>query len=211
MPIDKHNSLLPKPGHWFVQRLIAALMLTMMIPILVFLMVLVKLSSHGPFIFKQTRPGYHQELFTALKIRTMSHGSEHATKLGVTNSDPRITRVGKILRMTKLDEIPQLWNIVRGDMCFVGPRPIPIALDSRLRDEIPGFEARYAVPPGLTSLAQVCVHENGLEDRLVSDWRERFEAEQHYIRMRCVWYDLAVIGLTGLYVLRKVSPKHHTA
>jgi len=194
----------PIHNHWFIQRLIAALLLTMMLPVLGVLMIVVKLSSRGPFLFKQTRPGYLQQPFTAFKIRTMRTGAEQTTKLGVQSTNQMITKVGRVLRLTKLDEIPQLWNILRGEMCFVGPRPIPVALDEVLRDSIPGFELRYSVPPGVTSLAQVCVHENGLEENLISDWRERFEAEQHYIRMRCGWYDIAIIGLTGCYVFRKV-------
>ena len=200
----KHECQVHLHEHWFIQRILAALLLTALLPVLAVLLITVKLSSRGPFIFKQLRPGYLQQPFTALKIRTMSMGSEQSSKLGVKSSDPRITKVGRILRMTKLDEVPQLWNVVCGNMCFVGPRPIPIALDQTLRNSIPGFESRYSVPPGLTSLAQVCVDENGLDENLVRDWRARFEAEQHYIRMRCVWYDLAIIGLTACYLIRKV-------
>lgn len=195
----------PTPhNHWFIQRIIAALLLTMMLPVLGVLMIVVKLTSPGPFIFKQTRPGYLQQPFTAFKIRTMKTEAEQVTKLGVQSSNQMITKVGRVLRLTKLDEVPQLMNILRGEMCFVGPRPIPLALDSVLCDAIPGFETRYRVPPGVTSLAQVCVEENGIEENLVSDWRERFEAEQHYINMRCGWYDLTIIGLTGCYMVRKV-------
>ena len=143
-------------------------------------------------------------MIEALKFRTMYQHSESKTRLGVSAGDPRITRVGRILRATKLDELPQLWNIVRGDMRFVGPRPIPLALHEELSRHIPGFEQRYAVHPGLTSLAQVCIADNGLDEHLVRDWSQRFEAERRYIRNRCLLYDLIVIALTGLYVARKV-------
>lgn len=190
-------------NNW-IQRMIAMFLLVMLSPVLLVLLIVVKLDSPGPFIFKQSRPGYLGRNFTAYKIRSMSTGSEYKTRLGVTQSDPRITRVGRLLRSTKLDEIPQLFNIVKGEMCFVGPRPIPLALDTELRSKIPGFESRYQVPPGVTSLAQICVNDNGVDEQLVHDWRERFEAEIRYTRLRCAWYDLIVVALTGLYIVRKV-------
>ena len=187
-----------------VQLAFAVMIFIALLPVFAGLFVLVKADSRGPFIFRQQRPGFRGERFTAYKIRTMSAGSERATSLGVTQRDPRITRVGRVLRATKLDEIPQLLNIVKGEMCFVGPRPIPVALDEELRARIPGFEARYAVPPGITSLAQISVNDNGLDEHLERDWRDRFEAEIHYARMRCAWYDLCVLAMTGLYVCRMV-------
>ena len=197
------NPTSPASTH-LVQRAIACVLFVSLLPVFTALFVLVKMDSRGPFIFKQQRPGYMGQTFTAYKIRSMSMGSERATRLGVTQSDPRITRVGRILRATKLDEIPQLMNIIKGDMCFVGPRPIPVALDKELRSMIPGFESRYSVPPGITSLAQICVNDNGLDEHLERDWRDRFEAEVHYTRMRCAWYDLCVIAMTGMYIIRKV-------
>jgi lipopolysaccharide/colanic/teichoic acid biosynthesis glycosyltransferase len=187
-----------------IQRAIAFVMLVALLPVFAVLFVFVKLDTRGPFIFKQKRPGYMGQTFTAFKIRSMSMGSERTTRLGVTQSDPLITRVGWILRATKLDEIPQLMNIIKGEMCFVGPRPIPVALDRELRSLIPGFELRYTVPPGITSLAQICVNDNGLNEHLEHDWRDRFEAEVHYTRMRCAWYDLCVIAMTVMYIIRKV-------
>ncbi len=186
-----------------LQRLLAFLTLVALSPLCVALAVAVRLDSRGPIIFQQRRPGRHGAEFMALKFRTMSVGSERATALGTRSGDPRITRVGGVLRSTKLDELPQLWNIVRGDMRFVGPRPIPYSLNEALATHIPGFETRYSVTPGLTSLAQVCVTDNGLDDRLVQDWSRRFEAELRYIKNRCVSYDIAVIVLTAMYVVRK--------
>ena len=133
----------------------------------------------------------------------MLPGSDASTRLGVSGGDSRITRVGRILRSAKLDELPQLINIVRGDMRFVGPRPIPRALNDALEDGIPGFNRRYDVKPGLTSLAQVCVSDNGLDERLIHDWSLRFEAECRYMQNKSIAYDLLVIGLTAMYVFRK--------
>jgi lipopolysaccharide/colanic/teichoic acid biosynthesis glycosyltransferase len=88
-------------------------------------------------------------------------------------------------------------------MAIVGPRPIPVALDIELRLKIPGFEERYSVAPGLTSIGQICVRDNALGEKLIEDWKLRFEGELHYLRNRCFRYDLIMITMTILYVFRK--------
>lgn len=186
-----------------LQRVVAAGLLVLSLPVFCVIAFAIRMDSQGPIVFRQSRPGWKGSTFTALKFRTMLPNSEQSTRLGVNSGSSRITRVGRVLRSTKLDELPQLVNIARGDMRFVGPRPIPKALHDTLCTSIPGFERRYDVKPGLTSLAQVCVSDNGLDDRLVQDWSLRFEAESRYMRHRSVSYDLLVIGLTGLYVMRK--------
>ena len=123
----------------------------------------------------------------------------------VTAATPEVTRVGRVLRELKLDEVPQLWNVVRGEMALVGPRPIAPALHEHLEQEIPGFSERLSVRPGLTSLGQVCIEENAAVENVVEDWSVRFEAERHYLRNRSVAYDLVIIGLTVRYCLRKVG------
>lgn len=189
----------------FGQRVIALVVLVFLLPLMACIAVAIRVESKGPIVFRQSRPGYQGVEFTALKFRSMSTGAESATALGVQQSDPRITRVGSLLRVTKLDELPQLWNIVRGDMRFVGPRPIPHALNDVLCAQVHDFEQRYVVRPGLTSLAQVCISDNGLDNRLVRDWSARFEAERRYIRNRSVSYDLIVLMLTALYIIKKVA------
>jgi len=169
--------------------------------------VLVRSTSPGSFLFTQERPGLDGSEFKIYKIRTMRAGSEKQTALGITNRDSKVTRIGKILRALKLDELPQLWNIAIGDMALVGPRPIPLALDAELRKHIPGFEKRYMVRPGLTSIGQICVHDNTIGESLVADWKLRFEGELHYIRNRCLRYDFLIILMTGLYVIRKLVHK----
>ena len=191
-------------GLWdATQRTLAVIALFVALPALLVIAIAIKTTSRGPVVFRQERPGRHDQMFTALKFRTMFTGSERTTRLGVSSGDPRITPVGRVLRATKLDELPQLVNIARGHMAFVGPRPIPKALDTELRQHIQGFESRYEVRPGLTSLAQVCVSDNGLDDRLIADWTIRFEAERRYMRNRSAAYDILVLGLTAAYVIRK--------
>jgi lipopolysaccharide/colanic/teichoic acid biosynthesis glycosyltransferase len=169
--------------------------------------VAVRATSPGPFLFSQQRPGRGGKPFRMLKVRTMRVGSEAPTALGTARSDSRITRVGRWLRDLKLDELPQLWNVVRGDMELVGPRPLPTALDQELRKHVPGFERRYDVHPGLTNVSQVAVLDNKLGDRLVDDWKLRFEGELHYIEHKSFAYDVVVLAMTALFVVRKLAAR----
>lgn len=193
---------------WYViQQIAAGTLLLSLLPVFAILFLLVRATSRGPFLYWQSRPGFRGDPFTIWKIRTMREGADRDKALArcVQASDPQVTFVGRILRHTKLDELPQLWNIVRGEMAFVGPRPIAFALFEELRQKIDGFEQRLAVRPGLTNLGQVCIEENAGPMHVVEDWRFRFEAERHYSNNRCLWYDLIVIGLTLLYIARKAT------
>ena len=185
-------------------RCAAALCLLCFAPIFALIWIYFKCTDPGPMFFKQARPGYGGQPFTIYKLRTMRLGAEKKTALGTQNNSPEVTTIGRILRKLKIDEAPQLLNIIRGDMAIVGPRPIPIQLDEELKKHIPGFETRYTVKPGLTSIGQICVNENALGDALVTDWRLRFEGELHYIRHKSVRYDLILIGMTSLYVVKKL-------
>ena len=188
------------------QQFGALLLLLAATPFLILLAVVVKCDSPGPFLYSQRRRGYRGKPFTAWKVRTMTVGADRDPKLAlaVTSSSPEVTRVGRYLRDLKIDELPQLWNVVRGEMAFVGPRPIAPGLQDYLEKKIPGFATRLSVPPGLTSLGQVCIDENASVERIVHDWSVRFEAERHYLALRSVSYDLIIIGMTLAYCLRKV-------
>jgi polysaccharide export outer membrane protein len=176
------------------------------LPVFAVLYPLVRLTSSGPFLYRQQRPGLEGKPFTAWKIRTMRPDSDIDPKAArsVRGDDPRVTRIGRILRDFKLDELPQLWSVVRGDMELVGPRPIAMSFQQELEEKIPGFSARLSVKPGITSLPQVCILESQAQERVVTDWRERFEAERHYIRNKSAPYDLIVLAMTVLYILRKI-------
>jgi lipopolysaccharide/colanic/teichoic acid biosynthesis glycosyltransferase len=175
-------------------------------PLMALLYVVVKADSRGPFLYSQQRPGYRGVTFTAYKIRTMTVGADRDPTLAhaVTSDCPEVTRTGRILRDLKLDELPQLWNVVRGEMVFVGPRPIAPGLQVFLESRIPGFRIRLTAPPGLTSLGQVCIDENESAEHVVRDWSVRFEAERHYLANRSIAYDLVIISMTVVYCLRKV-------
>ena len=189
-----------------VQRCVAACLLFLVAPLIAVIYVLVKTDSRGPFFYCQQRPGFRGRMFAAFKIRTMTVGADRDPMLAraVTSQSSEVTRIGRLLRDLKLDELPQLWNIVRGEMVFVGPRPVAPSLQEYLESRIPGFEARLSVPPGLTSLGQVCINENESADRVVQDWSLRFEGELHYLENRSITYDLVLIGMTAIYCLRKL-------
>ena len=192
---------------YFLQRLVAFIGLVLLFPLFALLWVVVRGTSRGPFLYSQDRPGLRGKPFRAWKIRTMRPGSDKNLSFArsVSNACPEVTAVGRILRQLKIDELPQLWNIVRGDMAFVGPRPIAFPLYRELCDKIPGFETRSRVRPGLSNVGQVAIEENADEERLIEDWSERFEAELHYLKNYSISYDLVVILLTILYIARKSS------
>ena len=190
-----------------VQRLVAFVLLVLVIPLMLVLYVPVRVAARAPFLFRQKRPGFMGREFTIWKITTMRQGSDKVAKYekGVAIDDPNVTRIGRILRDTKIDELPQLWNVVRGEMELVGPRPIAPGLNEMLNRAIPGFNQRYLVKPGLTNVSQVSVLENALGDKTVADWKLRFEGELHYIRNKSVSYDLILLVLTVFFVLRKAG------
>jgi lipopolysaccharide/colanic/teichoic acid biosynthesis glycosyltransferase len=184
--------------------MLAAAALLAAAPLFAVLYVAVRATSQGPFLFRQERPGREGRPFTIYKIRTMTVGSESRTALGVTQTSPSITRVGRLLRELKLDELPQLWNVLRGEMAIVGPRPLPVALSKHLSERIPGFRDRQRVRPGLSLVSQVCLHDNEVGEGLVADWTRRATGERHYLRHRSVAYDALVIALTVLFVGRRL-------
>jgi len=208
-PLQRSQGQSKLPGLWLLlQRLCALAALAALAPLFALMLIAVKLTSRGPFLFSQQRRGRDGKPFKIYKVRTMRPGSEKQTSLGVVRTDPSVTPVGRFLRAAKFDEFPQLWNIVRGEMAIVGPRPIPLALDKELSEKIPGFMQRYKVRPGLTSIGQVCTKENALGEALLADWKLRFQGDLHYLRNRCLSYDLLLIALTALYVLKSLSTKN---
>ncbi|MEW6074533.1 MAG: sugar transferase [Planctomycetota bacterium] len=190
----------------FVQRLAALVLLILHLPLIAILYVPVRLSARAPFFFRQERPGFMGRPFRIVKITTMRAGSEKVSDFekGVAISNPSVTGIGRFLRDTKLDEFPQLWNIVRGEMEFVGPRPIAPGLDRMLSERIPNFHNRYLVKPGLTNIGQVSVLENALGEGTIEDWVRRLEGEEHYIRHKSVSYDLILMCMTMIFVGRKI-------
>lgn len=157
----------------------------------------IKLESRGPAFFRQERQGYNGQRIRVWKLRTMRVVETGASIVQATRYDPRITRVGKFLRKTSLDELPQLLNVLRGEMSLVGPRPYAVNHDEAFKDRLPSFIKRYKIKPGMTGWAQV----NGLRGEISSegDLRTRLEYDLFYLEHWSIWFDLKVLGLTPLY------------
>ncbi len=162
-------------------------------PAMAVVALLVRRDSPGPALFRQQRIGYAGRPFTLLKFRTMVVGAEGmGAGLAVTAGDSRITPLGATLRRLSLDELPQLWNIVRGDMSLVGPRPTVASQVERYDARQRG---RLAARPGLTGLAQVT-------GRNAIPWSERIEIDLTYVERWSMRRDLAILARTALVVLR---------
>lgn len=160
-------------------------------PVMLVSAILVKLTSPGPVIFKQERVGLHNKPFYMYKFRSMEQQSPKEEKKAWTvRNDPRVTPVGKFLRRTSLDELPQLFNILRGDMSLVGPRPERPLFVEKFREEIPRYMVKHQVRPGLTGWAQV----NGL--RGDTSIRKRIEYDIYYIENWTLGFDIKIIFMT---------------
>ncbi len=171
---------------------VSATLLALGAPLLALAMLAIRLESPGHPIFRQRRIGKDGRPFDVLKLRTMVDGAEHiGAGLAVNENDARITRVGALLRRTSLDELPNLVNVLRGEMSLVGPRPtIPIQVQSYNERQ----RGRLAVKPGLTGWAQV----NG---RTALPWSERIELDLYYIEHRSLALDLEILARTVALVL----------
>jgi lipopolysaccharide/colanic/teichoic acid biosynthesis glycosyltransferase len=156
-------------------------------PLLALLALAVRLESPGDPIYRQTRVGRHGELFEIYKLRTMVDGAEFTgAGLAIAAGDPRITRLGTLLRRYSLDELPNLWNVLRGEMSIVGPRP---TLKAQVDEYSERQRGRLAVKPGITGWAQI----NG---RASLPWPERIELDLWYVEHRSVVLDLRILART---------------
>ena len=178
---------------------LALTVLAVTAPIMLLVALAIKLDSPGPILFNQTRVGRGGKLFKIYKFRSMRPDAE--ATLGAVwakHGDPRITSVGRILRKSRLDELPQMWNLLVGDMSFVGPRPERPEFDEKLDREIPFYKARRAVRPGLTGWAQVR-HGYG---NTMADALRKVEFDLYYIKNESVYLDLMIILRTVAVVLK---------
>lgn len=172
-------------------KVLATIFLIALSPVMLCIAVAIKLSSPGPVFFKQTRVTWRNKPFETIKFRTMPVDVEKETgPRWAKRGDGRATRVGAILRATSLDELPQLWNVIRGDMSIVGPRPERPEFIERFKDQIPNYMKKHRVRAGITGWAQV----NGY--RGDTDLNKRIEYDLHYIRNSSLLFDLYIILLT---------------
>lgn len=153
-----------------------------------FIILLIKTTSEGPIFYKQKRVGRAGKAFEIIKFRTMKKDAEKDTgAVWASNNDPRITRVGKFMRKTRIDELPQLWNILKGQMAFIGPRAERPEFNESLKD-IPFYEERYLIKPGLSGWAQINFHYGSS----IEDAAEKLKYDLYYIKNRSLVLDLGI-------------------
>lgn len=179
----------------YVKRILdftlSLLALVVLSPILLIVYILVRVKLGKPAIFKQQRPGLNEKIFTLYKFRTMTDEKDENGEL--LPDEKRLTKFGKILRSTSLDELPELINILKGDMSIVGPRPLAVKYLPYYNEE---ERKRHTVRPGLTGLAQV----NG---RNALGWEERFKLDGQYVEKMSIFADIKIILQTVVKVLKK--------
>ena len=190
------------PSFMLLRRILAvlasAVLLLVVLPLIPFVILAIKLDSRGPVLYRQKRLGLAGKVFYCYKFRTMRQDAEADTgATWATDDDPRITRIGNFLRTSRLDEIPQLWCVLKGDMSFVGPRPERPEFVEWLAKEIPFYTARNAVRPGITGWAQVRYkYGNTLEDA-----KEKLQYDLYYIKNMSIGLDLMIMFQTIKIVL----------
>ena len=202
-------------GRRLLNVVIAMVGLVVALPLMVVIAVLIKLTSPGPVLFAQDRIGldrralgkptgnsrrhsdYGGRTFVMYKFRTMQANGGTAQQVWAQRDDPRITAVGRVLRKLRLDELPQLWNVLVGDMNIVGPRPEQPAIFAQLREQIEEYQRRQRVLPGITGWAQI----NLAYDSSVEDVREKLNYDLEYIRHRSALEDLKIMVLTPAVML----------
>ena len=174
-------------------------------PVLPVIALAIKLDSPGPVLFRQRRRGRNQRVFEVFKFRTMSVMEDGTDVRQATAHDPRITRVGAVLRRTSLDELPQLWNVLWGDMSLVGPRPHATVHDEKFGALVESYANRHQMKPGVTGLAQV----NGFrgETLTTESIESRVEHDLAYIRTWSLWLDIKILMLTVWAVLAGTNAK----
>lgn len=170
----------------FMLSLVGAIVIS---PILVIIAILIKCSSAGPVLFKQERLGYHGKVFKILKFRTMVVNAEHIGTGVVINEkdDPRVTKIGRFLRATSLDELPQVFNVLKGDMALVGPRPPVTYHPYEGYDNYPEWsKKRFEMRPGMTGLVQTTIRSD-------SPWDDRMKIDCEYVDKFSVLFDIKIL------------------
>lgn len=166
-------------------------------PIMIITMILIKLESPGPVFYFQNRVGWDERIFQVIKFRSMRQDAEADGAVWAQEKDARVTRVGRVIRLLRIDELPQLWNVLRGEMSFVGPRPERPEFVESLKNEIPFYGLRHAIKPGVTGWAQV----NYPYGATVQDALAKLEYDLYYIKNMILPLDLIIIAKTIRTVL----------
>jgi exopolysaccharide biosynthesis polyprenyl glycosylphosphotransferase len=170
----------------------AIALLVLLLPLAALTAILIKLDSRGPVLYRQQRIGVGGKAFEILKFRSMSADAEKDGAAWAAKNDARVTRIGKIIRKLRIDEIPQAVNVIRGEMSFVGPRPERPEFVKILEREIPNYHLRHVVRPGITGWAQV-KYKYGAS---IEDARVKMQYDMHYIEHFSLWRDFMILILT---------------
>lgn len=178
-----------------IDLVLALLLLLFLSPLMISIALAIKITSPGPIFFRQKRHGARQRPFMILKFRSMHFTSKPEREVRqCTQTDCRVTPLGRILRRTSLDELPQLFNVLRGEMSIVGPRPHAISHDEYFMNRIPRYTRRFSVRPGMTGLAQVCGARG--ETRTDLDMKRRIDLDVHYIENASLFLDFKILLAT---------------
>ncbi|MEO0015208.1 MAG: hypothetical protein RLZZ535_3597 [Cyanobacteriota bacterium] len=182
-----HNRIKAKLKQ-LIDIVVAAVMIIVSLPITLPTAIAIKLSSPGPIFYSQVRTGLNGKKFRVYKFRSMCQNAESKGVQWAKEKDPRITKIGSFIRLTRIDELPQLWNVFKGEMSLVGPRPERPEFDLQLREQIPYYDVRYLVKPGITGWAQVC-YPYGAS---VEDAYQKVAYDLYYIKNYSLLMDLAI-------------------
>lgn len=186
----------------FLDIIFAIVMGIIIAPFLPLIAILIKLGAPGPVFYRQKRFGQNGKIFEIIKFRTMTKDAEKETgAIWAKENDSRTTRLGKLLRKARIDELPQLWNILKGEMAFVGPRAERPEFHDKLKSTVPFYEERYIIKPGLTGWAQINYHYGSS----IADAAEKLQYDLYYIKNRSLILDLGVILKTINITLRQAG------
>ena len=175
------------------------ILLVVLSPALLFIALLVKLEDGGPVFFRQERHGLYGSIFRIFKFRTMGVAASAQGFVQCQPNDMRVTRIGRLLRRTSLDELPQILNVLVGDMSLVGPRPHAVEHDYQACHAVEDYWQRYAVVPGMTGLAQIRGHRGTTTE--LRDMISRVQSDLEYVARGTVWLDLGILFSTTSVVL----------
>ena len=186
--------------HWkyAIERIVGCLLMLLTLPLVLTLGALVKLTSRGPVFCRQTRIGLDGSVFEIMKFRTMRSNSEAGSKaIWSCKIDTRFTRVGRVLRKLHFDDLPQLWNVVLGEMSLVGPRPERPEICESLAEHIDGYHGRVTVKPGVTGLAQITLS----RDESLEDVRRSQIFDLYYVNEADFWLELRILFVTAMRII----------
>ncbi|KID58520.1 exopolysaccharide biosynthesis protein [Pseudoalteromonas luteoviolacea] len=198
---QKAFSILSTQRNQYIKRAIDLVLsltaLILLFPILILVAIAIRLESKGSIIYKQMRVGQFNQEFNVFKFRSMVQNAENGKAQWAKKNDPRITKVGSFIRKTRLDELPQLINVIKGEMSLVGPRPEREVFITELEKEIPYYRFRHSVKPGITGLAQVSYpYGDSIEDAI---WKHKYDI--YYIKHHTILNDLVILIKTVKVVL----------